>query len=1488
MSHFNRHAYRLLGGGGSSRSTAGGSGKRKGLSESIHPATLVEQVVADRIQQQQRMSSKLQLTGRRQMEPGEDESDDDVSRSLCGLDFGGGGPVDDAEEIVSIRDSSSSIHGYENGDDGEAEAAEEEEGEEDDDDDQDDEEDDQPDYDGEEEDLEDEENAEEEEEDGVEDGEEDAAEDDGEENDDTEELSDGESDVIDCDKYDEMRSKRKAQPQQYHLHYVANGQSNGAADQGNTAEGSVYGVYNGQLLDKETLEMIKVSAINTKVQLAQSDKVGLDDFQLLNVLGTGAYGMVFLVRKVTGVDKATLYAMKVLKKGIVSQKKKTAEHTRTERQVLEAIKDAPFLAKLHYAFQTDSKLYLVLDYVIGGELFTHLYKHERFSEEAVRIYVAEVIVAIEHLHKLGILYRDIKLENILIDAEGHVVLTDFGLSRELVYQTERALSFCGTIEYMAPEILSSSPEGHGPPVDWWSVGVLTFELLTGVSPFHSDEGQPEIQRRIANEEPIMPSRISRNAADFIRRLLEKNPKRRLGSGPLEANELKAHPFLKSIDWASLVRRRVTAPLKPSVTSEVDTRYFSEEFTQRENVDEPCAPPPNADLLFRGYSFVSPKLLSTKIRNRTAFIPIHNTRPNEKTIRRRASRQSPFFKKYDLTRDAAIGVGQYSICLKCVTRGAGTQSHYAVKVLFPHPQTAELAKQEMEALRRCEGHPNVVRFVERMEDKDHIYLILELLDGGELLQRIQEQEDQRLSEPQARTYFRQMVEAVSFMHRNGIAHRDLKPENVLFDHPASERLKLIDFGFAQSFGESGGTVPPSSSSSAAAWLPAGTLNYAAPEVLDPCDVYALEAADLWSLGVILYTMLRGQAPFIPREFNGHENLASLAKQKEIIMNKIRRGSFDHTAESWEGVSRVALDLVKRLLTVNPDARLTMEDLLEHPWYSEPDSSLVARKVGAETTQSTTRCSLEHLQANVYNMYDAFRHIERQGFRLRKLPRPRARLPDRSRDSLLANGSTVANGGSSKTATTSHRTVAAKSIESQYSSSMEESTSSGIGRSKSSKSSLSLSGGSPERGVRSSDSLNGSIVVVSDEEDEESVVTTTGKPVLQRPAEEERPEQEMVVDSTEATDGMTTTMATTMADSMQTEDQTDTEDIAESGDTDSKVDVKPNLGKLLFSSVRPIANLTADIDMLLLKGGAIIKMESNNNDPMSVKLEQEEDEEEDREDGDEEEFEEEDLDHTTSPARQRSTEAECTSATVSRRERESVRSAEENRISNGAMNLDTTTTEEPSPGPAVQDIRQSPTPPPGDETVANTAAPGLLSDRQDRPTIVPSSRTSSCSTIPFEDQPFWEQYDALSNTDSDQLATELATDVLLLQPVPESPLVHETPAPSSSSSTDDLFAGFGRFSVDVESLLHGFSSDTSGPFLGFADASDEESATRSQQVVPQLTLAYGVIRVEEDMPRIRKRRPEIGTLEDMVRPKMLRPRKPVYYGARQWKRRKEQAA
>ncbi|KAL3284972.1 hypothetical protein HHI36_019101 [Cryptolaemus montrouzieri] len=201
-----------------------------------------------------------------------------------------------------------------------------------------------------------------------------------------------------------------------------------------------------------------------RVNLSGAGRVDMSHFEILKVLGTGAYGKVFLVRKRGGADNGRLYAMKVLKKATIVQKKKTTEHTKTERQVLEAVRDNPFLVTLHYAFQTDAKLHLILDYVAGGELFTHLYQREHFTEEEVRIYIGEIILALERLHSLGIIYRDIKLENILVDDKGHIVLTDFGLSKELPKEGPeedlRAYSFCGTIEYMAPEVVKGGTQGH--------------------------------------------------------------------------------------------------------------------------------------------------------------------------------------------------------------------------------------------------------------------------------------------------------------------------------------------------------------------------------------------------------------------------------------------------------------------------------------------------------------------------------------------------------------------------------------------------------------------------------------------------------------------------------------------------------------------------------------------------------------------------------------------------------------------------------------------------------------------------------------------------------------------------------------------------------------------------------------------------------------------------------------------------------------------
>uniref|UniRef100_A0A5F9CES9 Ribosomal protein S6 kinase n=1 Tax=Oryctolagus cuniculus TaxID=9986 RepID=A0A5F9CES9_RABIT len=508
-----------------------------------------------------------------------------------------------------------------------------------------------------------------------------------------------------------------------------------------------------------------------------AEKVGIENFELLKVLGTGAYGKVFLVRKISGHDTGKLYAMKVLKKATIVQKAKSREHTRTERQVLEHIRQSPFLVTLHYAFQTETKLHLILDYINGGELFTHLSQRERFTEHEVQIYVGEIVLALEHLHKLGIIYRDIKLENILLDSNGHVVLTDFGLSKEFVAdETERAYSFCGTIEYMAPDIVRGGDSGHDKAVDWWSLGVLMYELLTGASPFTVDgekNSQAEISRRILKSEPPYPQEMSALAKDLLQRLLMKDPEKRLGCGPRDADEIKEHLFFQKINWDDLAAKKVPAPFKPVIRDELDVSNFAEEFTEMDPTYSPAALPQSSERLFQGYSFVAPSILFK--RNAAVIDPLQFhvgvERPGATNVARSAMmKDSPFYQHYDLDlKDKPLGEGSFSICRKCVHKKSSQA--FAVKIISKRMEAN--TQKEITALKLCEGHPNIVKLHEVFHDQLHTFLVMELLSGGELFERIKKK--QHFSETEASYIMRKLVSAVSHMHDVGVVHRDLKPE-----------------------------------------------------------------------------------------------------------------------------------------------------------------------------------------------------------------------------------------------------------------------------------------------------------------------------------------------------------------------------------------------------------------------------------------------------------------------------------------------------------------------------------------------------------------------------------------------------------------------------------------------------------------------------------------------------------------------------------------
>ncbi|XP_031357629.1 ribosomal protein S6 kinase alpha-5-like [Photinus pyralis] len=730
-----------------------------------------------------------------------------------------------------------------------------------------------------------------------------------------------------------------------------------------------------------------------RVNLSGLGRVDMSNFELLKVLGTGAYGKVFLVRKRGGSDHGRLYAMKVLKKATIVQKKKTTEHTKTERQVLEAVRDSPFLVTLHYAFQTDAKLHLILDYVAGGELFTHLYQREHFTESEVRIYIGEIILALEHLHKLGIIYRDIKLENILVDECGHIVLTDFGLSKELARdqsdnEQQRAYSFCGTIEYMAPEVVRGGTIGHDIAVDWWSVGVLTYELLTGASPF-TVEGerntQQEISRRILKTTPPIPEALGKDVADFISRLLVKEPRKRLGGGEGDATELKRHPFFKTLDWKALASKRISAPFKPLIRNELDVSNFSEEFTQMVPTDSPAVVPPNYDKIFKGYSYISPSVIFTKnVISDDLLRPVSRQGDAAKLAECKLA-DSPFFQSYDIDLEEKIlGDGSFSVCRRCVQKSTGRE--FAVKIVSRRMDCT----QEINLLRACQGHPNIVSLHEVIIDEGHTYLVCELLKGGELLDRIRSKS--KFTEGEASVIMRKLVSAVSFMHSRGVVHRDLKPENLLFTTDEEDaEIKVVDFGFARLKQEK-----------EVLHTPCFTLHYAAPEVLNGDPQGYDENCDLWSLGVILYTMMCGRAPF---------HSSSRDNSAVVVMAKIKNGDFSFSSPAWCDVSDDAKNIVQGLLTVDPQQRLRMVDLRNHPWVQGsqvfPQTPLMTPDV-----LSSSGSTEKGLQAT----FNAFHKAEREGFRLQdvlnaKLAQ-RRRLKKSSSDNMSNSSCSFTSEGSLK--------------------------------------------------------------------------------------------------------------------------------------------------------------------------------------------------------------------------------------------------------------------------------------------------------------------------------------------------------------------------------------------------------------------------------------------------------------------------------------------
>lgn len=328
-------------------------------------------------------------------------------------------------------------------------------------------------------------------------------------------------------------------------------------------------------------------------------RVSFKDFHIIKLVGKGSFGKVFLV---TSKSTNEFYAMKALKKDAVLQDD-DVECTMLERDVCSLGSKNPFLTNLFCTFQNEAFLFFLMEFLNGGDLMFHIVESKKFTEDRARFYAAEILCGLQFLHSEGIIYRDLKLDNVLLDSNGHCKISDFGMCKK-IGQGGLAQTFCGTPDYIAPEILQGNTYNHS--VDFWSFGVLMYEMLTGYSPFHGED-EEELFQAIQHHDVPYPNSISDNSVSCVKMLLERDPLKRLGMKTCPHGNIRNHSFFSKIDWRKLENREIEPPFKPKVKSATDVSNFDPDFTSEtprlSQIDSKLIKTIDEEI-FRGFSFIN--------------------------------------------------------------------------------------------------------------------------------------------------------------------------------------------------------------------------------------------------------------------------------------------------------------------------------------------------------------------------------------------------------------------------------------------------------------------------------------------------------------------------------------------------------------------------------------------------------------------------------------------------------------------------------------------------------------------------------------------------------------------------------------------------------------------------------------------------------------------------------------------------------------------